>query len=34
LADRVYQGQGDILKISPEGIAFKRSSEEEETVSL
>jgi len=29
LADRVCQGQGNILKISPEGIAFKRSSEEE-----
>jgi hypothetical protein len=27
LADRVCQGQGDILKISPEGIAFKRSGE-------
>jgi hypothetical protein len=34
LADRVCQGQGDILKISPEGIAFRSSSEEEEEVNL
>jgi hypothetical protein len=29
LAYRVCQGQGDILKTSPEDIAFKRSGEEE-----
>lgn len=29
LADRVCQGQGDILKISPEGMVLKLSSEEE-----
>jgi hypothetical protein len=30
LAARVCQGQGYILKISPEGITFRSSSEEEE----
>jgi len=34
LADRVCQGQGDILKISSESIAFRSSSEEEEEVNL